>query len=186
MNVVDQMSFYASYHSVLENQLIHIAFVPVILWSAFVWAANVGPSYLNLSLLAWCGYGGYYVALDPKTGSVAAAFYFALYLSANAFVAYGAKTSTVKGNSRRNLSKWTPSLVALALHVLGWWMQIVPGHTWIEKRKPALMDSFIQSLVLAPLFIVYEALWMLIPGYEPEMKAQLTALVAKQHREWGQ
>ena len=33
---------------------------------------------------------------------------------------------------------------ALAIHVLGWYMQIHPGHIILEKRKPALLDSFIQ------------------------------------------
>lgn len=33
---------------------------------------------------------------------------------------------------------------ALAAHMLGWYMQIHPGHLVLEKRKPALMDSFLQ------------------------------------------
>lgn len=39
---------------------------------------------------------------------------------------------------------------ALAAHVLGWYMQIHPGHVVLEKRKPALMDSFLQVPITTP------------------------------------
>lgn len=33
---------------------------------------------------------------------------------------------------------------ALGVHVLSWYAQIHPGHLVLEKRKPALLDSFFQ------------------------------------------
>lgn len=33
---------------------------------------------------------------------------------------------------------------ALGIHVLSWFMQIVPGHSCCEHRKPALLDSLFQ------------------------------------------
>ncbi len=33
---------------------------------------------------------------------------------------------------------------ALGLHVLSWIAQVYLGHTLAEKRKPALLDSFVQ------------------------------------------
>ena len=33
---------------------------------------------------------------------------------------------------------------AIGLHIFAWFMQVVPGHAWIEGRKPALLDSLFQ------------------------------------------
>lgn len=40
-----------------------------------------------------------------------------------------------------------------------------------EKRAPALTDSFFQSLMLAPLFVWFEVLFLL--GYRPALRARL-------------
>lgn len=37
------------------------------------------------------------------------------------------------------------ALWALAVHALGWYMQIHPGHAVFERRKPALLDSLSQA-----------------------------------------
>ena len=57
-------------------------------------------------------------------------------------------------------------------------MQIHPGHGIFEGRKPALMDSFVQSLVAAPLFVFYEALFTL--GFCAELKADVQKGVDKE------
>lgn len=36
---------------------------------------------------------------------------------------------------------------AIGLHVLSWIVQIQLGHNMVEKRKPALMDSFFQVCI---------------------------------------
>ena len=46
-NLTDQLAFYGAYHHNKWNQLIHLIFVPAIMWSAFVWAAYTG------SLVPW-------------------------------------------------------------------------------------------------------------------------------------
>lgn len=33
---------------------------------------------------------------------------------------------------------------AVGLHIFAWFMQVFPGHAWIEGRKPALLDSLFQ------------------------------------------
>ena len=48
-------------------------------------------------------------------------------------------------------------------------IQILHIHT--EGRKPALMDSFFQSLVLAPFFVFYELLFMF--GYNKQLQDDL-------------
>eukprot|EP00299_Pterocystis_sp_00344_P017536 c8785_g1_i3.p1 GENE.c8785_g1_i3~~c8785_g1_i3.p1 ORF type:complete len:104 (+),score=19.86 c8785_g1_i3:262-573(+) len=69
---------------------------------------------------------------------------FGLYLSANALVLWSREQAWVIG---------------VVTQIVGWYMQIHPGHLIFEGRKPALMDSFFQSLVLAPLFVWYEILF---------------------------
>jgi uncharacterized membrane protein YGL010W len=66
---------------------------------------------------------------------------------------------------------------ALALHVLGWYMQIHPGHIILEKRRAALLDSFFQSLILAPLFVWFEFLFFL--GFFPEFQRELKNRIGK-------
>jgi uncharacterized membrane protein YGL010W len=66
---------------------------------------------------------------------------------------------------------------ALILHVLGWYMQIHPGHIILEKRRAALMDSFFQSLILAPLFVWFEFLFFL--GFFPEFHRELKGRIGK-------
>lgn len=96
---------------------------------------------------------------------------------------------------------------AVAVNVFGWWAQIHPGvrqpalhspwpppprpaltparpvhlpcwqHGIFEGRKPALLDSFFQSIVLAPFFVFNEVLfWM---GFRADLKKRLDAEVAK-------
>ena len=57
---------------------------------------------------------------------------------------------------------------AIYAHVLGWFMQIVPGHWYFERRKPSLLDSFVQSLLLAPLFVWFELLFLF--GYRKDLQ----------------
>lgn len=56
-------------------------------------------------------------------------------------------------------------------------MQIHPGHILIEKRKPALLDSLAQSLILAPLFAWLEVIFFF--GFRGEFKEKLDALIEK-------
>ena len=38
-NLMDQLTFYGSYHTRPGNQAIHFVFVPLIMWSVAVWLA---------------------------------------------------------------------------------------------------------------------------------------------------
>lgn len=56
-----------------------------------------------------------------------------------------------------------------------------PQHAIFEGRKPALLDSFFQSLVLAPFFVFNEILfWM---GFRADLKKRLEKEVAKRKAE---
>ena len=68
------------------------------------------------------------------------------------------------------------------VHVFCWYAQIHPGHGIYEGRKPALLDSALQSFLDAPLFVWYEVAFAC--GYDPALKQELDAAVEKQHAAW--
>eukprot|EP00879_Flechtneria_rotunda_P002726 GHRR01002932.1.p1 GENE.GHRR01002932.1~~GHRR01002932.1.p1 ORF type:complete len:207 (+),score=52.46 GHRR01002932.1:236-856(+) len=179
-NLLEQLTFYGSYHSNKYNQLIHFIFVPSILWSAAVWLAYAGPLLplppdqltwlptwlssavqLNGAFLWVTAYTLYYLCLDPVAGLTwSACVGTPIWLSATAFQQQVARA-------------W---LWSLLINIFSWYMQIHPGHGILEGRKPALLDSFIQALTLAPLFVWYELLFLL--GYRPKLYQQLQQSIA--------
>jgi len=135
-------------------------FVPLLLWSLFAGAAAVSwPKgkqawWMNLSTPLFLFYALYYMAFDRVVGTLAAAIYLAVYLSANALV-YAEK------RQKDVLPKGASLRIAVAMHVVSWVLQVFVGHGLLEGRKPALFDSLWQALTMAPLFVVYETLFMM-------------------------
>lgn len=182
-NLLDQLAFYGAYHNNKWNQLIHFIFVPAIVWSAGVWLASSGPLVqppqalsaaaaalpawlssgvqLNAVFFAMVAYSLYYLLLEPAAGlSWSLCVGLPLWVTASAFQQHVAKAG----------------LWALGVHVFSWYMQIHPGHAVLEGRKPALLDSLVQALTLAPLFVWFELLFLL--GYRPQLYAELQQRVA--------
>lgn len=179
-NLEDQLAFYGAFHHNKLNQIIHIIFVPLIVWSGMVFfvLATPGENHsfaefdekdplamllpahgINLSLVGVSFYMLYYLTLDFWPACIYNAFLFCLYHSANWFV-------------------WNVShagWIALALHILSWYMQIHPGHLILEGRRPALLQSFFQSLVLAPIFTFFELLFAL--GFKKKLYDRVTRRV---------
>jgi 2-hydroxy fatty acid dioxygenase len=182
-NLLDQLTFYGAYHSNPINQLIHFIFVPLILWSVAVWLAYtpsaVAPAvvggfaarlglpaamasfaehYLvfNGAFFLLAVYALYYLTLEPFAG--------ASWTLCTALPLWASAT----GFRQAVTGAWT---WALGAHLLGWFMQIYFGHSMAEKRRPALLDSFFQSLVLAPLFVWFELLFVL--GYRPALRDEV-------------
>lgn len=156
--------------------MLHFFFVPIIVWSVAVWCAHYGPLFptklsepydqlfsVNMSLIGLLCYTGYYIQLDPFAGVSWGIFIgLPVWILANAtwaFVDLG----------------W---LWAVGAHIFSWYMQIHFGHMILEGRKPALMDSFFQSLVLAPLFVWLELLFLI--GYRPELYKALNEQIEKE------
>lgn len=182
LNFYDQLSFYGAYHHNKWNQLVHLIFVPLIFWSASVWLSYTGqlvpydlpgsgilgslPSavaqcaVLNGAFLGVAVYTMFYVGLEPFAG-----FTWCLstgipcWLTATAF-------------SQHVQYAWA---YAIGLHILSWWAQIHLGHIMLEHRKPALLDSFFQSLALANLFVWLEFLFFF--GYRKDLQARLNARI---------
>lgn len=170
-NLKTQLVFYGTYHSHPINQIIHFIFVPLILWTVAVWLAYT-PSIASIpedtswnSFVVFNGsfalilvYSAYYVMLDTVVGLTwSLCVGIPIWLTAEAF------TSMVD-------AAWA---WALALHVFSWWVQVHIGHILIEKRRPALLDSFFQSLALAPLFVWFEFLFYL--GFRKALFAKISA-----------
>ena len=61
------------------------------------------------------------------------------------------------------------------IHLLGWYVQIHPGHGIFEGAKPALLESLGGSLTTAPLFAYYEGIWFL--GLNRDLKERVQTLV---------
>nr|GEY33339.1 uncharacterized endoplasmic reticulum membrane protein C16E8.02 [Tanacetum cinerariifolium] len=76
--------------------------------------------------------------------------------------------------------KW----VVLAAQLFCWTGQFV-GHGVFEKRAPALLDNLTQAFLMAPFFVLLEALQMAI-GYEPYpgFHARVQAKVDANIKEW--
>ena len=248
-NTVDELTFYASYHSHPMNQLVHIVCVPLLLFTVFVFAAYVPPPIKAMPQLTWpllgaCAWSLHHVRAAPLVGSIVSCLTFAMALAATAIVERERRTSNrsfvefhvgdrvhvlepvqfagtvgtvVKrnvgsvvvrlegsnvslealhsqlrgfGESRagdrvRTLGAGTYGFAAFyagLVHVFCWYAQIHPGHGIYEGRKPALLDSALQSFLDAPLFVWYEVAFAC--GYDPALKQELDAAVEKQHAAW--
>lgn len=175
-DLLKQLKFYGSYHHNQWNQLVHFIFVPLIVWSVAVWCAHSGPLIptnlpqpynqllsINSSLVGLICYAVYYTMLDQHAGITWGLFIgLPIWILANAtwaFVHVG----------------W---LWAVGAHIFSWYMQIHLGHMVLEGRKPALLDSFFQSMVLAPLFVWFELLFLM--GYRPDLYKALNEQIEKE------
>jgi len=181
INLHEGMRFYGAYHHHPVNKAIHIIFVPLIWWSAIVMTCNTGPIVsvtadklanffgvplppivsnnliLNIGFFLYTFYACYYLALGDLFAAVTFnGVMFVLLLSANAFYRYYGPQANI---------------YAFLLHILSWYMQIHIGHMIFEGRKPALFDSLFQSIVLAPLFVWIEILFMF--GYKKDFASRL-------------
>lgn len=177
-----QLTQYASHHNNPVNIGIHLTCIPLILWSALIFAAKTGPLLQtpsspalvnrllqtlppNAGVLTMVAYCLYYIKLDKVAGLLTAPLFLGL-----------AKHATVFNASRTDATR-----VATLVQIVAWVAQFI-GHGVYEKRAPKLMDNLLQALVLAPYFVVYETLFAL--GYRPRLKAELDRLVEADIKEW--
>ena len=183
-----------AYHNNRMNQLIHVVFVPCIIWSAmvvfsylsldtalghhvFLFGSKAAVSHpwlqvindnivLGGGLALFFAYSIYYLTLGGAPAYTYQTMLFAMLLSSGYFFQHVPNA-------------WS---YALALHVLAWYMQIHPGHAIFEKRAAALTDNFFGGLALGPLFAWYEVLFTL--GWNPQLRARLQTVVDKKIADW--
>ncbi|KAL6497381.1 hypothetical protein OROGR_029310 [Orobanche gracilis] len=147
-----QFAFYGAYHSNPVNIIVHMIFVWPIAFTFLVllyftppifshtpiefWGQNIFV--LNYGFLFTMVYALYYVTLDRKAGSLAGFLFFLSWVGSSALG-----------------------------HRLGFslaWKAL--GHGVFEKRAPALLDNLAQAFLMAPYFVLLEALQSAF-GYEP-------------------
>lgn len=168
-SLISELAFYRSYHLNKWNQLIHLFCVPSLLWSFLVWCAYLSASpemwSADLGLLVVAVYGFYYLTLDVTVACAwLACLGVPLWIFANLM------TVMVK-------RAW---LWAVGVHVWSWYLQLHLGHGIFEKRRPAFMDAFFQSFMLAPLFVWYELLFSL--GFCLDVKSQVEQHMKKSNQ----
>lgn len=129
-------------------------------------------SLLNWPFLVLSPYAIYYSFLDLFAGISWTVFLaLPMWLAATAWagVSGGGGFSLLFGGL-------SPARSAGLVHFLSWVVQVGVGHAAIEGRRPALVDSFFQSVVLAGLFAWFELLFFL--GYRPKLKREIDRRVA--------
>ena len=179
----EQITFYLSYHSNRVNQAIHLVFVPVILGSFWTLVRNYDVPIPS----AACAHLPVFESVFRPGCRVSASTIYALMLTILypflVFVAgmlflpllwglHYVSTSVVPG-------AFSPEIVfqaALALHISAWIAQFAGHYIW-EKRAPALFDSLLQAIFIAPFFVWLECLFFL--GYRKDFKTKVTNGAAK-------
>lgn len=199
IDLKSELAFYSAFHSDWRNVIIHIFFVPALLWTAMIYMAYVplpmasrAPSFfgqpLNFAHGLACVYIVFHAACDVVLGTLAGLLWAAMAYTATALVRRelraGNKAHTPSGKPTASRSSFgTCAAYAGALHVLSWYMQLHPGHAVFEGRKPALIDGMYQSFSVAPLFVFYEGAFAV--GYRPELAQTVHEAVAEQHAAWA-
>ncbi|XP_043725067.1 2-hydroxy-palmitic acid dioxygenase mpo1 [Telopea speciosissima] len=180
-------AFYGAYHSNPINVFLHMLFVWPIVFSTLI-LLYFTPPLFNLPNLGFSPFGynvdlvlnigfflglvsaSFYIAFDKKAGFLAALLNFCCWVS----------SSYVAGRLGFSLA-WK---VAVAAQLICWTGQFI-GHGVFEKRAPALLDNLFQAFLMAPFFVLLEALQMFC-GYEPYpgFHEKVQAKVDSEIKEW--
>lgn len=180
VDLLDELVFYSKFHMEWHNVVIHVVFVPLIVWSAMVWLAYVelpAKGYTFAHGFA-AVYSVFHIQCDPVLGSAAAVLWWAMAANASWLV----RSREHAKSSASGKPRWTYGTCAKlagAVHILSWYMQLHPGHKVYEGRKPALLDGMYQSFSVAPLFVFYEGAFAM--GYRPLLQQQVHQAVAVAH-----
>ncbi|GJR08535.1 uncharacterized endoplasmic reticulum membrane protein-like protein [Tanacetum coccineum] len=108
-------------------------------------------------------YAVFYVWFDFKAGSLAAVLCLFCWVG-----------SCVLGSVLGFGLAWK---VVLVVQLVSWTAQFI-GHGVFEGRAPALLDNLLQAFLMAPFFVLFEALQMVF-GYEPYpgFHARVTSMI---------
>ncbi|XP_057949848.1 2-hydroxy-palmitic acid dioxygenase mpo1-like [Malania oleifera] len=187
LDLEKHFAFYGAYHSNPVNIDIHMVFVWPIFFTAllllyftpslfhlpsveFSLFGNNVLLFFNIGFLLTLIYALFYISLDVKSGLLAAFLCVICWVSSS-FLA-----------DRLGFSlAWKVVLVA---QLICWTAQFI-GHGVFEKRAPALLDNLIQALLMAPFFVLLEALQAFC-SYEPYpgFRARVEARIEAEIQEW--
>ncbi|KAG0617200.1 hypothetical protein M758_5G172300 [Ceratodon purpureus] len=163
----DQFAFYGAYHNNKVNVMTHVICVWPLLFGGLIMLAYTQPlamqfpfmvslpfheyMSLNYCFVACVIYALFYVSLEYKSGSLAALLVLFCWIAANALAYHYPYTVGWK--------------IAAIIEIVGWTAQFIT-HGFFEKRSPALVDNLVQACLLAPYFVMLEALHSVF-RYEP-------------------
>jgi len=164
-----QLAFYGSYHSHPINIVVHVIFVPLIMWSFQVLTYDLPrPTFLPQVQYHFNDYLKFEVTYGTLQGLLWLAYYYFLDPLAAVLYTPQAILSVLAANAFAQRADHTS--IAFIVHVASWVAQIA-SHKFAEGRSPALLDNPVNALVLAPFFVHLEILFKL--GYKPAMYRQL-------------
>eukprot|EP01112_Ceratiomyxa_fruticulosa_P012493 TRINITY_DN345_c0_g1_i1.p1 TRINITY_DN345_c0_g1~~TRINITY_DN345_c0_g1_i1.p1 ORF type:complete len:188 (+),score=30.31 TRINITY_DN345_c0_g1_i1:281-844(+) len=166
LHVVDQLTMYSAYHRHPLNKVIHIIFVPSIVFSLLT-IAMCYPVDLNFdgSKISFpinpIGLAGtailmiLSVLIEPYVSVILGAEVYGMYLANKWILQTYGRDLTLK--------------FGILLQIVSWGSQFV-GHGVFEGRKPALVDNLLQVFI-APLFVLLEILFSF--GYRPALHKEV-------------
>jgi 2-hydroxy fatty acid dioxygenase len=195
------LAFYGVYHRHPWNQAIHFVGVPMIIWTLLIMAAHV-PLFpmmgqkqeksLLTSLRVHCG--GWVQPHPPTWATMMALLYVVFYLRIDVVgallytpilmgmyktaVEWTARCRSRNGGIGKDGPNFSTSRLltwAMIVHVLGWYVQIHPGHRIIEGAQPAAVANLGAALTTGPLFAFYEGVWYL--GFRKQLQRRVLDLV---------
>lgn len=165
-------AFYASYHNNPVNQLIHVICIWPIFWTAVLMVNYCSP----VEAFADYSFFGYPVSISL----ILCAFYFLFYFFVELPDGFGgliaAGLVVVSFVSSNHVKETVPDAfkIGAVVHIFAWLAQFY-GHGVHEKRSPALLDNLFGAVVMAPLFVVIEVLFLL--GYRPNFRKSVEKVV---------
>uniref|UniRef100_A0A7C9CKT8 Uncharacterized protein n=1 Tax=Opuntia streptacantha TaxID=393608 RepID=A0A7C9CKT8_OPUST len=164
-------AFYGAYHTNPFNIFIHMVFVwPIFFTGLMLFHFIPMVFFPDFGLFFALMYALFYLGMDKKAGLLAAVLCFLCYFGATALA-----------SSLGYSLAWK---VVLAGQLICWTFQFI-GHGVFEKRAPALLDNLVQAFLMAPFFVLLEALQHFF-GYEPYpgFHAKVKAMVDREIKEW--
>ncbi|KAJ6891687.1 2-hydroxy-palmitic acid dioxygenase mpo1-like [Populus alba x Populus x berolinensis] len=164
-------AFYGAYHSNPINILFHMIFV----WPIFFATSLIlyfTPPLFNLPQVELSLFGSNDVVLFLNIGFFLVLIYALFYICLDPKA--GSLAALFCGFC------W----VVLVAEIICWTGQFI-GHGVFEKRAPALLDNLVQAFVMAPFFVLLEALQTSF-GYEPYpgFHASVQAKIDAEIKEW--
>merc|ERR1712226_992364 len=186
IDIEKQFTFYASYHNAPINVIIHFLCIWPILATSLVlfqYTPEIAgrPEFLDIlpigdflkingSFVVAMIYIVCYVVMEPFAGTLGALMVYYLTTQSAKLVALDTHINEIP--------IWK---IALAIHVVCWILQFI-GHGVFEGRAPALMDSWDQAFLTAPLFVLLEVLFFF--GYRKEFHDRIMVQVEKNIKEF--
>jgi uncharacterized membrane protein YGL010W len=162
-HLIEEASTYGSYHKHPMNRFIHFVFVPVIVFAFTLWFSLIPGSLvkvsflnnyihlkpevfsLNITIFLIVIVCLYYCTLDILSGILLFFIFFLFEIISNYIhLLYGDKETFLLG---------------FVLQIVGWSIQVIIGHEYFERRKPAITDSLFQAIV-SPFFLMLEFLFI--------------------------